>query len=285
MRIYPSRCQDWAKQVVKCLNIGCYCSLCARKTAGDRDLCAACAGLLTMARHVDRSGLSTQLCAYCGEETVLHAVEDAKTQAALSVRVALDSVIRGQEVVTERSCDCVTDVAAERLLSDIVAPYRYAHPIDGLIKRLKYRHERQLARVLGELLAEAVTSRVSSALPDIIVPMPLYPARQRLRGFNQAQDIAYWAAKRLQVPLETRSVSRVVDTQSLAGLNRQERQHRILGAFRAEDALCGRRIAIVDDVLTTGASARELAREIYDSGAESVELWVLARTSSLRSVR
>ena len=77
-------------------------------------------------------------------------------------------------------------------------------------------------------------------------------------------------------------MSRIVDTGSLAGLTRQERQLKILGAFRADNTLVGLNVAIVDDVLTTGSSARELARELYDSGVASVELRELARTSSNR---
>jgi len=131
-------------------------------------------------------------------------------------------------------------------------------------------------------LAQAVLHDTTDVLPEILLPMPLHPDRLQQRGFNQARDIAMWCGKRLDLPVPASQVSRIVDTGSLAGLNRQERRLRILGAFRACDALAGRRVAIVDDVLTTGASARELAREIYDSGAESVELWVLARTSSNR---
>ena len=113
--------------------------------------------------------------------------------------------------------------------------------------------------------------------------MPLHASRLRERGFNQAQDIARWCGQVLGIGVQAGWVSRIVDTGALAGLSRMERQHRILGAFRANDALAGRRVAIIDDVLTTGASARELAREIYDSGADSVEVWVLARTSSSRT--
>jgi len=164
----------------------------------------------------------------------------------------------------------------------LVAPYQYAFPIDAMLKRLKYRQDRQLARLFGTLLARHVGSQRRTDLPQILLPMPLHASRMRERGFNQAQDIAHWCGKELRISVQPGRVSRIAETGSLAGLSRVARQHRILGAFRADDALAGQRVAIVDDILTTGASSRELAREIYDSGAESVELWVLARTSSTR---
>lgn len=281
VRIYPLQCKDQAVELLKRLNIGGYCSLCARATTSKVDLCSSCKQLFSGARHTDRSGYISELCVYCGDEFPVYLERAGGKSAHMCAHAASTTPTQS----TAADCHCAQGITYASSISDIVAPYRYAHPIDGLIKRLKYRQDRQLARVLGRLLGDAVTQRVKSVLPELIVPMPLHPARHRLRGFNQAQDIAHWAGKQLSVPVASQFVSRVVDTQPLAGLNRQERQNRILGAFRAHDALFGRRVAIVDDVLTTGASVRELAREIYDSGAESVEVWVLARTSSLRSVR
>ncbi|MBX2882856.1 MAG: ComF family protein [Granulosicoccus sp.] len=165
----------------------------------------------------------------------------------------------------------------------IIAPYRYVFPMDRLIQRMKYQGDRRLGRVLGSLLARHVATELDSAeLPDILIPVPLHSSRLATRGFNQAREIAHWCARELQLPAASDGVRRIVDTDSLAGLTRAERQHRILGAFRASSEVADRRIAIIDDVLTTGSTARELARELYDSGALSVEAWVLARTSSDR---
>lgn len=177
--------------------------------------------------------------------------------------------------------ECPTLIARPVKISTIffriIAPYRYEFPIDHIIGRMKYGQRRVFGRVLGELLAKSVST--SDPLPDILIPVPLYATRQIERGFNQAGDIAQWCANELNLQYQPWLASRVFDTGSLAGLSKAARQLRILGAFNASPEVNGCRIAIIDDVLTTGATARELARELYDTGALSVELWVLARTS------
>lgn len=265
MRIFPQEWPEWARTARKCLKIGSFCTLCARPGLPEADICPACeCQFRSCLGYTNRLGLTTRLCPGCGVEVLREGADAGGAQCEY------------------RYCKTCYS-ASRRLLRDIIAPYHYAHPLDQLIKRIKYHEERQLARVVGTLLGNAVIKSNSKPLPHVLVPMPLHASRLKQRGFNQAQDIARWAGRRAGVPVAARLVSRTVDTGSLAGLSRLERQHRILGAFRASDALAGRRVAIVDDVLTTGASARELAREIYDTGAESVDLWVLARTSSRRS--
>lgn len=233
-------------------------------------------------RYTNRNEVTTTLCPGCGVEH--------RVSAGISARFCLSSipaqpdpdVIALETSITSSNYCAVCFEGAGKFLHRIVVPFRYAYPVDRLIKRIKYREDRQLTRVLGSLLADTVELHNSDMLPQVLLPMPMHSSRLRHRGFNQANDIAHWCGKRLGLPVAANQVSRIVDTGSLAGLNRHERQLRILGAFRAADALAGKRVAIVDDVLTTGSSARELAREIYDSGAASVELWVLARTSSTR---
>jgi ComF family protein len=168
------------------------------------------------------------------------------------------------------------------LFTRTVAAYQYAFPLDNLIKQVKYRRDRQPGRLFGTLLARCIASQAEHAMPQILIPMPLFPARQIERGFNQAHDIARWCGRKLGIEVNPHLVKRLVDTGSMAGLSRAERQLNILGAFRGSDKLAGKHVAIIDDVLTTGSSSRELAREIYDCGAESVELWTLARTSRRR---
>lgn len=282
MRFYHSRCSRWAKDALKCLTIGTHCTLCARSALPGIDLCDHCRQQFRSLRHVHRDAHVSSLCIGCGfEQLVPPALSSYASPSLLSNK--LEPSPESAALATQPSnycADCA--VRAGQFLRRIVAPYRYAYPVDRLIKSVKYRQDRQLSRVLGTLLADAVLTDTACELPDMLVPMPLHPNRFRHRGFNQAADIALWSGKRLGLPVVVNTVNRIVDTGTLVGLTRQERQLRILGAFRAEKAVSGRRVAIVDDVLTTGASARELAREIYDSGAASVELWVLARTSSSR---
>ena len=246
----------------KRLNIGTYCAICHRRARGDIDLCRFCIALLKQCTHQNRAGVTTCVCPACGQEQHCTAKSSIESSG---------------------HCGCLTCNSGHRLLHRIVAPYRYAFPLSRLIHRFKYHEQRQLARVLATLLVEEIRRQCASDLPQFIVPMPMPVSRMRARGFNQALDLAHWISKPLNLPVGRDLVTRIEDTESLAGLSRQARQQRILGAFRASEEVQGKHLAIVDDVFTTGASARELARELYDSGAASVELWVLARTSNRRS--
>jgi len=235
------------------LEFGSHCVLCRGHGAQSRDLCDACEALLQRCLHTDRGGRGTQLCLACGDEFAATVSDESECP---------DCLVRGSP------------------FQKIVAPYRYAFPLDKMIHQLKYGDRRLYARVLGSLLSTSIAE--GHALPDCLIPVPMAPGREKTRGYNQAADIARWCADGLDVAYWPHAAKRVVDTGSLAGLSRAARQLKIVGVFRADPVVCGKRIAIVDDVLTTGATARELATELYDSGALSVELWVLARTSSTR---
>jgi ComF family protein len=145
--------------------------------------------------------------------------------------------------------------------------------VDALIHALKYGGRLALASTLGEALAQAVPHDV-----DAIVPMPL--ARERLaeRGFNQALEIARVVAARTGIPLLRDAVRKVVDTPPQAALPWNERARNVRRAFVCDSDLAGVRIAVVDDVLTTGATLNELARVLRKAGAVSVAGWVVART-------
>lgn len=268
MHFYMPNLKEVANSALNRLKIGSYCVLCNRPSRQKVDLCGACHEWLTPRAYQRIGGVWSYLCVLCGEEQTPNGLV-CSTHDAISVNKTADALNFCQ------SCQNI-DGAFRR----IVAPYRYEFPLDQIIGRMKYGQRRVFGRVLGELLASAVEP--FDSLPDVIVPVPLHAARQAERGYNQAADIARWCAAGLALPCQPWLVSRVFDTGSLAGLSKASRQHRILGAFSAASEVRGCRIAIVDDVLTTGATARELARELYDTGAVSVELWVLARTSSER---
>lgn len=156
-----------------------------------------------------------------------------------------------------------------------IAVWRYAPYADHLVRALKYRGELALAT----LFAEALAMRVAS-LPqvDTIVPMPLHRTRLAERGFNQALEIARPLARRLRIPIAHRLVRRTRVTADQTDLSPAERARNVRGAFGCERDLAGRRIAVVDDVMTTGATLDELAAALKRAGAEWVESWVVART-------
>ena len=110
---------------------------------------------------------------------------------------------------------------------------------------------------------------------DLIIPMPMHPTRLKLRGFNQAIEIARFFDKKL---VRNSLVSRITLTPPQASLPLKERVKNIKGAFNVAGDVRGKRIAIVDDVMTSGASLNELAKTLKKAGASHVECWVIART-------
>jgi len=168
---------------------------------------------------------------------------------------------------------CGACIARPPCFDRVEAPFAYRFPVAALIHAFKYGGRLALARTLGEALAQAVSRDA-----DAIVPMPLARARLAERGFNQALEIARVAAARTGIPLLPRACRRVVDTPPQAALPWKERTRNVRRAFVCDADLAGRRIAVVDDVLTTGATLDELARVLRRAGAVSVAGWVVART-------
>ncbi len=156
-----------------------------------------------------------------------------------------------------------------------IASLSYAFPVDALVHSLKYQKNLSIAPVLANLL---VTRIDGIALPDFIVPMPLHSARVRERGFNQALEIARRVAKVTGIALLPAACQRIKNTPSQTGLPWKEREQNIKGAFMCEADLTSKRIAILDDVMTTGATLNELAKVLRKSGATHVSGWVVART-------
>jgi ComF family protein len=158
------------------------------------------------------------------------------------------------------------------------ALFHYAPPVDRLVAGLKYRSRLSHARLLGDLWAEALT--LTGPAPELLLPVPLHPARLRERGFNQALELARPLGRRLGVSVASGLVERAVPTRPQQGLRGRERRRNVRSAFALSPALVSappRHVALVDDVMTTGSTVGELARVLRRAGVERVEVWVLAR--------
>jgi ComF family protein len=156
------------------------------------------------------------------------------------------------------------------------AAYDFAFPVDALIHALKYRHRLSIATFLGDALA--VHGADFGADADLVLPMPLHPQRLAERGFNQAVELAREFARRRGLPLALAAVRKVRDLPPQAGLDREARLRSPRGVFEGVQALDGRRVIVVDDVMTTGATLDELARCLKQQGANWVGNLVVART-------
>lgn len=156
-------------------------------------------------------------------------------------------------------------------------PYAYKEPVDWLIRQLKFHARLPHIKVLGALLRDYLI-KTGADCPELILPVPMHPGRQRQRGFNQALEIARPLARHFNVPLAMNLCERHLDTAPQTNLPARRRAANIRNAFRLRAPLNAKHIAIVDDVMTTGATANELARLLKRHGAARVQVWVLART-------
>lgn len=162
----------------------------------------------------------------------------------------------------------------------------YGFPWDTLVAGLKFHHRPELAATLAQLLVQAISVAPSgpggSPMANLVLPVPLAPARLAARGYNQAWELARRVAAALGRAADATLLQRPLDTEPLPGQSREARMHSLAGAFMADPMrraeLAGRHVALVDDVLTTGATAREACSVLLRAGAASVELWTLART-------
>lgn len=165
-----------------------------------------------------------------------------------------------------------------------MAALDYAFPWDGLIHDLKFNGRIELLPALGEPLVRALLapSAAASRNVDWVIPVPLAQARLRQRGFNQAWLLARHAASALRRPARADLLLRWRDTPHQVGLSHDERLRNLRGAFMPQPTLrhllSGAHVALVDDVMTTGASAREACRALHEAGVARVSLWLLART-------
>jgi len=150
--------------------------------------------------------------------------------------------------------------------------FAYAYPLDALVHALKYGGRTAHAAIFAEALAALPAPR-----PDCIVPLPLSVARQRERGYNQAAEIARHLGRLLGVPV-VEGLRRTRDTAPQATLPLRHRHANVRAAFAVTALLAGARVALVDDVMTTGATLDAAARAARAAGARTVEAWIGART-------
>jgi ComF family protein len=219
-------------------------SIAAHLLPGSCLLCASnsATSLLCPACTADLPQLPAALCPQCGEETTLG----------------------------ERCGACLKDPPA---FARTIALFRYEFPVDRLIQALKYGHQLALAAWLGHRLGE----RLVAADYDLLLPLPLHPSRLRTRGFNQSLEIARVTSKALAIPMNPAILTRIRATPPQAELPLKERGRNVRGAFECARDLAGKRILLVDDVMTTGSTLREAARILKLHGAGQITVAVAAR--------
>jgi ComF family protein len=214
------------------------CLLCGEGGASGRDLCAGCAN-------------------------------DVAINAPCCPRCALP--------IATPAPLCGECLASEPAFAAAWAPFRYEHPLDLLAARFKFGADLAAGRVLADLMIERA-SLGPPARPDVVVAVPLHVSRLRERGYNQAHELAKPLARAFGLPLDARLLQRTRATAAQTGLDAAARRRNLRGAFSVmPDASSPAHVALVDDVMTTGATLRECARALRRAGIARVDVWVLAR--------
>ncbi len=158
----------------------------------------------------------------------------------------------------------------------VICGYQYRPPLTSLIHGLKFSGRLQHARILTDLITTSVSGN-QSTLPDCLIPVPLYRKRTRQRGFNQALELARLLSRQLAIPLDYQCCIRQQATEAQRGLDAKARRRNLRNAFAMVKPLPAKHLAIIDDVMTTGTTVNELARVLKGAGAESVQVWPVAR--------
>jgi ComF family protein len=205
--------------------------------------------------------------------------------APAHAQLVCDPCARDLDCLGERCPECASRIdpatgacgecaQAKFAFDRAVARFDYRFPLDKLVQRFKYGGD----LAVGGWLARALAERVGrEPRVDLLVVPPLSAARLRERGFNQALEIARIVGSRIRVPVAREAILRTRETQAQAGLGRAARRKNVRDAFVCTAALDRARVAIVDDVLTTGATSDAIAKALRSAGAERVAVWTVAR--------
>jgi len=238
------RCQPrYEGQVYICLNNVQTCLLCDEPAEAEMPICVAC-------------------------ETDLPWLGDHCITCALPLATA------------DMTCgECLLEPPA---FEQVVVPWLYGFPVDSLITRFKHNAKWPFGHLLADVLGQYLQHRFDEGLPkpDALLPVPLARTRLRQRGFNQAAMLAQWLNRSLDLPIEETVLRRIKDTDAQQDLDAKSRKRNLHKAFdlMPDAQVKGRHLALVDDVLTTGATAQALARLLMDAGAARVDVYCLART-------
>lgn len=163
-----------------------------------------------------------------------------------------------------------------------VATYLYNPASAKLVNALKHHGQLSTVPIIAEMMHSSLKKRFInqdlSKLADLIIPVPLHGKSISVRGFNHTNEIAKILSKRLQIPLDNHSCKRIKNTKPQQNLSRNQRKKNLLNAFNCDHSVTGKRIALIDDVVTTGSTANEVAKTLLNAGALTVEIWCFVRT-------
>ncbi|MGI0119153.1 ComF family protein [Zooshikella sp. RANM57] len=216
-------------------------------------------------------------CLLCGVTTSFECRICSPCQKSLpSFNVACQSC--GLPIYSPNTERCGHCIARPTIINRTVCGFSYQFPVDKLILQFKYNQQLGIGETLSQLLAEKIKQQyLDDALPEQIIPVPMHPKRLASRGFNQAALISKQLSKYLNIPINTQSCKRVIETKPQEGLNAKQRSKNLQHAFTSTHTVSPH-IVIVDDVITTGATINALVETLNSARVKRIDVWSLART-------
>jgi len=160
-------------------------------------------------------------------------------------------------------------------------PFEYKSNIKELICQIKYRERPELAKLAAQLLAKEIQQYIidhSTVLPNALIAVPMHPKRLRERGYNHSQLIAKHLSKELNIPLLNNALIKSKHTKTQASQSLKQRKKNLQGSFKVKKILMPECLAIIDDVLTTGSTAEEIAKILKKNGVNYIWVWGIAHT-------
>ena len=221
-------------------------------------------------------------CAVCRAWAPQHVCADCLVRFARPVPRCWTCAARLPQSLSGRTeARCGQCLQAVPPLDRTIAALDYTFPWDGLLRHYKFHQAVELRETLLERIEQALAAAEADA-PDWLLPVPLTPQRQRERGYNQCFELARVLGKRHKIHCDLHLLLRVRDTARQAQLPLRDRSANVRHAFALEPGraqeLRGKRIVLLDDVMTSGATLFEIARVLRSAGAATVQAWVVART-------
>jgi ComF family protein len=187
------------------------------------------------------------------------------------------------DTANENNAVCGHCLDASTSVDYTMCLYHYQSPLDYLITTLKYKQQLSHAAILGYLLLDKLKQQPIKDLPDCIIPVPLHKNRLVKRGFNQSLEIARPVSQYFNIPIDLKCIIRKKQTSAQADLNATQRKKNVKGCFELSSKASSRtpvnyrHVVIIDDVVTTGSTINEMAKQLKRSGVERVDVWSIAR--------
>lgn len=232
------------KKLISAIALPFHCVFCQQPSDRQQDLCQACLAAFPIV---------TQKCSRCAQKLA----------------------VSGKDLLCGSCIYHPPPFAATHSL------FAYEAPLTTLIPALKFGRQLIYARILGELMANQLKEvwYCHRPLPDLLIPVPLHKERLQQRGYNQALEIARPIHQCLGIPIEIQAIKRIKNTPAQMKLSAVERRQNLKQAFMYDGDLTDKTIAILDDVMTTGATVTELSYTLLEKGANRIDIWCCARRS------